>query len=171
MKTRIAVLGVLVSGVLGIMVGRWTAPSASEARSSLPAKEFTGTVVRISNGNTLELAPVDPPGPIEKVRLLGIDAPGKGAPLYNESGAALAAITKGGPIRVEFDRAGRAQRDDYNRLLAYVFAADTNVNVELVRQGWAVYSKKYGGERFAAELRAAEDEARAARRGVWKGQK
>ena len=133
--------------------------------------EFAGSVVRISDGDTLELAPVDPPGPTEKVRLLGIDAPAKGQPLYKEAGDALGAMTRSGPIRVEFERAGHGQRDEYNRLLAYVFAGDKNLNLELVRQGWAVYSRKHGGERLAAELRAAEDEARTARRGVWKNQK
>jgi micrococcal nuclease len=169
MKPGVAILGFILSGVAGIVIGRCSAPSGSS--SLRPAKEFSATVMRISDGDTLELAPEDPPGPAEKVRLLGIDAPNTGKPLFKEAGAALGALTSTGPIRVEFDRAGRGERDEYGRLLAYVFAGETNVNVEQVRQGWATYSKKHGGERFASELRAAEDEARAARRGVWKNAK
>jgi micrococcal nuclease len=173
MKTWVAASGMVASALVGISVGRWTAPSDSGASGGAapPSKEFTGTVVRISDGDTLELAPAEPPGATEKVRLLGIDAPGQGKPLFKEAADALSAMTKSGSLRVEFESPGRGQRDEYGRVLAYLFASDTNVNVELVRQGWAEFSSKHGGERYAAELRGAEDEARAGKRGVWKGRK
>ncbi len=63
-------------------------------------------------------------------------------------------------------------RDYYNRYLAYVFitrdGVRLNFGVELVRAGYSPYFSKYGySRRFHDEFVAAENEARAARRGIW----
>lgn len=74
-------------------------------------------------------------------------------------------------VRVERDVAGEI-RDRYDRYLAYVFAWKdgqwVNYNVECVRAGMSPYFTKYGfSQRFHAEFVAAENEARAAQRGIW----
>jgi endonuclease YncB( thermonuclease family) len=74
-------------------------------------------------------------------------------------------------VRLERDDATEI-RDRYNRYLAYVFATkdgvDVNYNIEAVRAGMSPYFTKYGNSRrFHAEFLAAEQEARAARRGIW----
>jgi endonuclease YncB( thermonuclease family) len=74
-------------------------------------------------------------------------------------------------VRVERDIAGEI-RDRYERYLAYVFVEKNgvwvNFNVECVRAGMSPYFTKYGfSQRFHAEFVAAEDEARAAQRGIW----
>jgi endonuclease YncB( thermonuclease family) len=54
--------------------------------------------------------------------------------------------------------------DQYDRVLAACSLADgTNVNVWLVRQGWAVAFGRSG------HYKVAEAEAKAAKRGVWQG--
>ncbi|MBC8070441.1 MAG: thermonuclease family protein [Deltaproteobacteria bacterium] len=63
-------------------------------------------------------------------------------------------------------------RDRYNRYLAYVLAEKdgkwVNYNVECVRAGMSPYFTKYGyATRYHAEMVAAQDEARAAERGIW----
>ena len=63
-------------------------------------------------------------------------------------------------------------RDAYDRYLAYVFVDRggtwVNYNVEAVRAGMAPYFPKYGySKRFHQEFVAAENEARAAKRGIW----
>ena len=78
-----------------------------------------------------------------------------------------------GVTRVRLERDDpRELRDRYDRYLAYVFAEKNgrwvNYNVECVRAGMSPYFTKYGhSRRFHDELRAAEAEAKAARRGIW----
>ncbi len=63
-------------------------------------------------------------------------------------------------------------RDFYNRFLTYVFidrgGKRINYNVECVRAGMSPYFSKYGySRRYHDEFVQAQNEARAARRGIW----
>jgi endonuclease YncB( thermonuclease family) len=74
-------------------------------------------------------------------------------------------------IRIERDHP-KELRDRYDRMLAYVLVEKDgrwlNYNVECVRAGMSPYFSKYGySRRFHAEFVAAQDEARAAERGIW----
>jgi endonuclease YncB( thermonuclease family) len=74
-------------------------------------------------------------------------------------------------VRIERDHPGEI-RDRFNRYLAYVIALKdgkwVNYNVEAVRAGMSPYFVKYGySRRFHSEFLAAQDEARAAKRGLW----
>jgi endonuclease YncB( thermonuclease family) len=74
-------------------------------------------------------------------------------------------------VRVERDHP-KELRDRYDRLLAYVMVEKDgrwlNYNVECVRAGMSPYFSKYGySRRFHDEFVEAQDEARAAQRGIW----
>ena len=74
-------------------------------------------------------------------------------------------------VRIERDDP-REIRDTYDRYLAYVFAEKhgtwVNYNVECVRAGMSPYFMKYGySKRFHQEFVDAENQARAAKRGIW----
>jgi endonuclease YncB( thermonuclease family) len=74
-------------------------------------------------------------------------------------------------VRIERDHPAEI-RDAYNRYLAYVFVQKNgtwvNYNVECVRAGMSPYFPKYGqSRRFHKDFVAAQDEARAAKRGIW----
>jgi endonuclease YncB( thermonuclease family) len=74
-------------------------------------------------------------------------------------------------IRLERDHPGEI-RDYYGRYLAYVFApkngAWVNYNVEVVRAGLSPYFTKYGrSRRFHKEFVEAQEQARAAKIGIW----
>jgi endonuclease YncB( thermonuclease family) len=74
-------------------------------------------------------------------------------------------------VRLERDHPSEI-RDAYNRYLAYVFVNKNgqwvNYNVECVRAGWAPYFPKYGqSRRFHEDFVKAQEEARAAKRGIW----
>ena len=132
----------------------------------------TFLVTRVIDGDTLDLRPADG-GPETRVRLLGVDAPelrsrdsnrpdhwAHEARRHAESRAEGEAVT----LRLEQTET----RDRYQRLLAYVYASDSdNLNLELVRNGHA-----YADRRFPHSMRhqfeRAENEARRARRGLWK---
>lgn len=74
-------------------------------------------------------------------------------------------------VRLERDHP-KEIRDFYNRYLAYVFVEKdgktVNYNVECVRAGMSPYFSKYGySRRFHQEFVQAQEEARAAGRGIW----
>ena len=52
--------------------------------------------------------------------------------------------------------------------VAYVYAGEVNVNVEMVRLGWSTFWTEYGEGRFAEPFSNAEEQAKAKKRGLWK---
>jgi len=59
-------------------------------------------------------------------------------------------------------------RGNYGRLQAYVFVDGHNLNLDLVRQGLSPYYTKYGkSEKYDAEFRAAEKQARKDQLNIW----
>lgn len=76
-----------------------------------------------------------------------------------------------GKVRLERDHPAEI-RDAYQRYLAYVFVQKNgtwvNYNVEAVRAGMGPYFPKYGNSRrFHADFVKAQEEAMAAKRGIW----
>lgn len=69
-----------------------------------------------------------------KVRLLGIDTPEKGEPLYEEATQYLKLLIANQELRYLF---GPERTDRYGRTLAFVYAGTTFVNGALVRSGLA----------------------------------
>ncbi|TAJ24168.1 MAG: thermonuclease family protein [Planctomycetota bacterium] len=64
---------------------------------------------------------------------------------------------------------GAEKRDSFGRLLCHVLLPDgADYNLRLVREGWSPYFNKYGNSELAhAQFVQAQQEARAAHRGVW----
>ncbi len=124
------------------------------------AGQATGpTVAKVLDGDTLLLQGG------EKIRLLGINAPEEGQPYFEEATARLRELVEGKQVKLEKDV---VDRDRYGRLLRYVFLDGRNINVELVREGLAHVYLIPPNLKYEAELRAAEEEARAAGRGIWR---
>lgn len=146
------------------------APCPACPAIAAPTEQPTGPrewiVNRIKDGDTMVLRQEDPERK-ETVRLLRINTPEVGEPSHDEAAEALKALVRGGRVTLEFEHPEQEKRDGFGRLLAYVIADGQNVNLEMVRQGWSAFYKKYGKGRLAAEFEAAEQEARAARRGLW----
>jgi micrococcal nuclease len=125
-------------------------------------------VVRVIDGDTIW---VQGSGAVEKIRLLGIDAPemnyGKGRPECGAVAATRALRLRLDGKRVALERHGR---DDYGRTLAIVIdpasAKDPNLNAWLLREGHAEIFRKSrhpDREKFAALQR----EAKSRRLGMW----
>jgi micrococcal nuclease len=106
-------------------------------------------------------------GKSEWVRFLRIDTPEKGERGYLRSREALIDLVGGKDITLVFEKEGIPERNDYGRLLAYVFHEGKNVNVEMVRGGWSPFWTRYGKGRFARAFREAEASARSEGRGNW----
>lgn len=118
---------------------------------------FTGFAI-IVDGDSLEVSG-------ERVRLSGIDAPealqmctrASGRwPCGREAERALERLI-GGAV-VSCDASGT---DRFDRRLATCFSGDTNLNLEMVRRGWAVPNSAYFHE---------ADLAKEQRLGIWQGE-
>lgn len=125
----------------------------------------TVAVRRVVDGDTLLLESG------ERVRLQGIDTPETVKedtpiePWGPEASQFTKDFTRGGRVRLEFDR---ERRDQYGRLLAFVWVDERMLNEELLRQGLARYEAHYDyAESKKIRFRAAQDEARRAKRGIW----
>jgi micrococcal nuclease len=138
-------------------------PSIPEALS-VASREWL--VVRAKDGDTLVVKQAQPER-TETVRLLRVNTPEVGERGHDEATEALKALVRAGRVELEHEHPNEEKRDGFGRLLVYVIADGVNVNLELVRQGWSPFYKKYGKGRLAAEFEAAEQEAREAVRGLW----
>ncbi len=121
-------------------------------------------VAEVIDGDTIELADGS------HVRLVQIDAPetDEGECWAVKATSVLVTLLPPGTrVRLAADER-LDERDDYGRLLRYVFKGEENVNVELVERG-AASVWFYRGERgrYARELLRAAREAKAKRRGLW----
>jgi hypothetical protein len=94
-----------------------------------------------------------------KIRLNGIDAPEKSQAFGQKSREYLASLVSGKNVTVVYK-----SKDRYGRVLGTVFADSVNVNLEMLRGGYAWHYKRYDSTPAFA---AAELEARKERRGLW----
>jgi micrococcal nuclease len=125
-------------------------------------------VVRVVDGDTILFAPD------VRVRLIGVDAPESVKPDHPvepwgpEASDFTRQFLSGGTARLEYDR---ERTDSYGRTLAYVWVGDRMLNEELLRAGLARWERHFN---YASEIkqrfRAAQEEARRERRGIWSGQ-
>jgi micrococcal nuclease len=124
-------------------------------------ERFSGTVTRVSDGDTLWVRPRaddgSRPRPV-KLRLVGIDAPERCQAHGDEATLALERQVKGRVVEVE-----RIATDGHGRGLARVSVAGADVGETLVRGGHA-WSSHWRGEAPYGEAEAA---ARRARRGLF----
>lgn len=156
-KRVLAVVAVvLILGIAATRTGTLVSQDGSEKGSA--------TVEWVVDGDTMDLVGGD------TVRLVQIDTPEvKEGECYAEDAKRelIRLAPKGTSVELEDDPRLDAE-DRYGRLLRYVHANRTNLNVELVRLG-AAAPYFHSGVRgaYASELMDAVDEARAARRGMW----
>jgi len=129
--------------------------------------EGTYLVRRVVDGDTLLLANE------ARVRLIGADTPETVKPNspVEPFGPEATDFTRrfvaqaGGAVRLQFDR---ERIDRYGRFLAYVWADERMLNEELIRAGLATAETRFGyASAMKKRFRRAEDEAKAAGRGLW----
>jgi len=68
------------------------------------------------------------------IRLLGINTPEKGEIYYDQAKQYLEKLALNKTARLEF---GKDKKDRYNRTLAYIYINGQNINLELVKKGYA----------------------------------
>lgn len=100
----------------------------------------------------------------EYVRYIGMDSPEKGRPFYLEATRENKRLVEGRKIRLEYDV---ERTDRYGRTLAYVYAGDTFINAELVKNGYAMIYTFPPNVKYYKALLALQEEARKGNRGLW----
>ena len=125
---------------------------------AVAGSEYHGQVVSVLDGDTIEVLNGHH---TERIRLSGIDCPEKGQAYGKRAKQAASALTFGKDVTVQTHG-----RDKYKRILGDVILPDgTNVNQELVKQGWCWWYRRYApGDTV---LEGLETEAREARKGLW----
>jgi|SRR5215218_1480544 len=124
-------------------------------------------VVRVVDGDTIVVS-VD--GHDEYVRYIGVDTPETVKPdtpvqCYGPKASdENHQLVEGRTVRLVFDR---EQRDDYGRLLAYVYAGRRFVNGALIRGGYARTLAIAPNTSHAGQLNRLAKRAAMAGRGLW----
>lgn len=133
----------------------------------------TGTVSKVSDGDSIHIT--TPEQTKFKVRLYGIDAPetpkinhrtGKvnkpGQPYGEESWKALEDKVMGKQVKMDI-----LDIDKYKRMVGMIWHDDRNINLEMVREGYAEAFIEYLKPPYRTEFLEAEQEAKSAKRGIW----
>jgi micrococcal nuclease len=135
---------------------------AATAVTTAPATTATGVpgieVLEVRDGDTLLVALDEGE---EEVRLLGINAPEHDECFGEEALAALAGFLSAGEVRLEIGD----ERDQYGRLLAYVYAGGALVNLALVEDGFALALQDDHPRR--ADFLRADERAYTGSLGLW----
>jgi endonuclease YncB( thermonuclease family) len=150
---RMLALAVLLAASVGFYV--------MKSRPTQPPSTVAGTS-RVIDGDTIDISGT-------RIRLLAIDAPeleqacsdAQGQPWDCGAVAAreLRTHLNGQDLKCESSR-----QDNFRRVLAICFMPDgSDINAWMVRQGWAV------AFRTTKRYRPEQDEAAAAKRGLWAG--
>jgi len=130
-------------------------------------KVIQGKVVQVKDGDTVVIAPVDG-GQFFVCRLYGIDAPETakknktGQPYGEEAKKELKKLVLGQVVDVELTGS-----KTYNREVCIIRKNGVNVNLEMVKRGYAWAYVRYLKRPHASEYLDAEKEARTKKLGLW----
>lgn len=120
-----------------------------------PGADLDMRITRVVDGDTID---VDIDGRPETIRYIGANTPERDEPCYQDATRANRELLQGGPLRLDTDE---TDTDTHGRLLRYVYAGDTLVERELIRQGWAEAVKYRSDDKHYNEFRKLERQAKA----------
>jgi micrococcal nuclease len=100
----------------------------------------------------------------QSIRLTGINAPEVGKPCSLEAKEKLEELIKGKKIRLETDV---KEKDEYGRLLRYVYIDNLFVNAEMIRLGLAKFEEIEPNVKYSDLFLETENNARKAKRCIW----
>jgi len=105
-------------------------------------------VASITDGDTFRVLSAD--GANEPIRMIGIDAPDQGDPMWAEASTLLGSLIGERTVLLVRDQ---SDRDRFGRLLRYVYVGDVFVNEVMVESGLAV-ARRYEPDTTQAEVLA-----------------
>lgn len=157
--------------ILLLISGLTTFLSISTSQAQI--RTVTGTVTKVTDGDSIQV--ITPEQTKLKVRLYGIDAPETpkinhrtgqvnkpGQPYGDESWKALKSKIMGKQVRMDV-----LDIDKYKRLVGMIWLDDRNIDLEMIREGYAEAFIEYLKPPYRSQFLEAEKEARSQKRGIW----
>jgi endonuclease YncB( thermonuclease family) len=132
--------------------------------SSAWSETVHGKVAAIADGDTITV--LDAQRVQHKIRLAGIDAPEKKQAFGQRAKEHISALVFSRHVDVEAEK-----KDRYGRTVGKVMVDGQDVNLVMVAAGFAWHYKQYEREQSASDrllYSRAEEDARQARRGLWR---
>jgi endonuclease YncB( thermonuclease family) len=127
------------------------------------AQESLFGVASVIDGDTIDIHG-------QRIRLFGIDTPEKQQACYDAGGVPYRCGQKAAFVLSDFlgqspVTCEEKAVDRYGRIVGKCFARNQDINLYMVRSGWAMAYRRY-----ASDYIAAEQEAKNNRRGLWVGE-
>lgn len=121
------------------------------------------TIVSITDGDTVDVRLAD--GSTDTVRLIGINSPESNECFAAEAGVVLSILAPvGSEVGLTVDV---TDRDQFDRLLRYVWVGTMSVNQEMVRRGAAIAREYAPDTAMASALEQAQAAAQQEQLGLW----
>jgi endonuclease YncB( thermonuclease family) len=166
--TRVAAL-LALAAVCALFAGAQQPASVSSPQSPVVTANniqlvIEGKVINVHDGDTVTV--LDQNNKKFHIRLQGIDAPELKQEFGDVSQENLSRMVLGKDVTIVWTKL-----DKYRRTVGTIMLNGHDVNIEQVRAGMAWHFKKYEDEQSPADRRtyaAAEQQARAAKLGLWK---
>jgi len=170
-------LMLLSVALIGVVCARSLPPASAPAKVSEGDwgryHDRSFQVVRIIDGDTLDIAVPDRDKPTTRIRLWGVDSPeiahGKEPSMHFGPEATRFAEQSLSGRRVHIVLSPKQSRDRYGRLLAYVFLERGGImfNERLIEEGFAYADRRFD-HHYEDRFEALENEAHRRGRGLWK---
>jgi len=141
-------------------------PSFASSQNNPHPRSLHVVVVKVSDGDTIQGE--TPEKTKLKIRLYGIDAPEithgniPGQPMGEESLVVLKNKLLNKEVRVDI-----LDVDRYRRIVAMLWLGNRNINLEMVKEGYAEAYREYLKDPYRQTFMDAEREAKAAKKGIW----
>lgn len=143
--------------VLSIVLFVSCTSNSEKSTDSTDAKEISGKVIKIVDGDTYDLLTADKQ--TLRIRMEGIDAPERGMPYYKVAKNYLGSLCFQKNVTVIVK-----ETDVHGRLVANTYLDEKEIGQEMIRTGLAWHFKKYSSDTLLSRL---ETEARLNKKGLW----
>lgn len=135
----------------------WMLAAPVVARAEETERILQGTVVRVSDGDTMDVRIGD--GSLVRVRLYGVDAPELSQTFGGEARRYAAATVLKRNVQVH-----QKDIDKYGRLVGQIFVDGRDLGLELLQAGMVWWYRQYCDDPLYGQ---AQDSAQQQRRGLW----
>ena len=126
--------------------------------STKAPEELQTTITRVIDGDTI-LTKEN-----QKVRYIGINAPETGQPYGQQATDYNKSLVLGKTVTVVYDK---QQKDQYGRLLGYVYDGNAFINLVMVQKGWAIAENIAPNVAHQQDFAVAEKQAKRTCQGLW----
>lgn len=147
----------LLYSLMGILI-------SAAANHAFAALTIEGRVVGVSDGDTITV--LDAQNRQHRIRMMGIDAPESSQAHGQAAKSALSEMVYRKTVTVVW-----SDKDRYGRILGVVWLNGADINLSMVAKGYAWHYRQYAGSQSPQDRAAysrAEQQARDARKGVWR---